>query len=85
MDEQPYQFLGEVRKPTPMKPGRPKREDNEYVRNGTCSIFLFTEAHTGWRHVDPQEHRTKVDWARHIQHLVDVEYPCCKENPTGDG
>jgi hypothetical protein len=79
MDEQPYQFLGDVRKPIPMKPGRPKRQDNEYVRNGTCSIFLFTEALTGWRHVEPQEHRTKIDWAKQIQHLVDVEYPCCKK------
>jgi hypothetical protein len=32
MDEKPYQSLGEVREPIPMKPGSPKREDSEYVR-----------------------------------------------------
>ena len=44
MDEKPYQLLGETRQPIPMKSGRPKRQDDEYIRNGTCCIFLFTEA-----------------------------------------
>ena len=43
MDEKPCQLLDEVRKSISAKPGRVKREDNEYVRSGTCSIFLFTE------------------------------------------
>jgi hypothetical protein len=43
MDEQPYQFLGEKREPVPMKPGKTAREDYEYTREGTCSIFMFTE------------------------------------------
>ena len=63
MDEKPYQLLGETRPAIPMKEGKVRREDGEYVRNGTCSIFLFTEALSGWRHTDPQEHRTMVDWA----------------------
>jgi len=32
MDEGSKQLLGEVREPIPMKPGKPKREDNEYKR-----------------------------------------------------
>lgn len=47
MDEKPYQLLGQVREPVQMKPGQPLREDCEYVRNGTCSIFLFTEPFRG--------------------------------------
>ena len=39
MDEKPYQLLAEKRHPIPMKRGQPKREDDEYVRNGTCCIF----------------------------------------------
>jgi len=79
MDEKPYQLLGETRPAIPMKKGRPKRLDDEYVRNGTCCVFLFTEALGGWRHVDPKEHRTKVDWAHQIQHLLDIDYPDCKK------
>jgi len=37
MDEKPFQLLGEAREPIPMKPAKPKRQDNEYIRNGTCS------------------------------------------------
>ena len=77
MDEKPYQLLGEKRHSIPMKRGRPKREDDEYVRNGTCCIFLFTEALSGWRHVEPQEHRTKIDWAHQIRLLLEVDYPDC--------
>ena len=79
MDEKPYQLLGETREPIPMKRGRPKRIDDEYVRNGTCSIFLFTEALTGWRHVDPQQHRTKLDWAHQIRRLLEIDYPDCQK------
>ncbi len=79
MDEKPYQLLGETREPIPMKRGRPKRVDDEYVRNGTCCIFLFTEALTGWRHVDPRQHRTKVDWAHQIRRLLEIDYPDCQK------
>lgn len=46
-DEKPYQLLDEAREPIPMKPAKPLREDSEYVRQGTCSIFLFTEPLVG--------------------------------------
>jgi len=49
MDEKPFQLLDEARNPIPMKPGKPKRQDGEYVRNGTCCIFVFTEPLAGWR------------------------------------
>jgi len=77
MDEKPYQLLGETRPPIPMKKGQPKRINDEYIRNGTCCIFLFTEALAGWRHAGPREHRTKVDWAHQIRHLLEIEYPNC--------
>ena len=43
MDEKPYQLLGEAREPLPMRPGNNRKVDSEYVRNGTCSIFAFTQ------------------------------------------
>ena len=75
MDEQPHQLLGESREPIRMKPGKPERQDSEYVRNGTCSIFLFTEPLGCWRHVSVSERRTKIDWANQIRDLLETFYP----------
>jgi hypothetical protein len=75
MDEKPYQLLGEVRSPISMKSGAPKRQDNEYKRNGTCSIFMFTEPLAGWRYAYARERRTKIDWAHEIKELLPVHYP----------
>ena len=75
MDEQPVQLLGERVEPLPTKPCKPAKEDYEYTRCGVCSIFIFTEPLKGWRQVHVSERRTKVDWALHIQELLDVHYP----------
>lgn len=75
MDEQPHQLLGESREPIQMKPGKPERQDSEYIRNGTCSIFIFTEPLGCWRHVSVSERRTKIDWANQIRDLLETYYP----------
>lgn len=75
MDEKPYQLLGEAREPLPMRPGDTQKIDCEYVRNGTCSIFVFVEPLGGIRHVSVRQHRTALDWAEEIKYLVDVCYP----------
>jgi hypothetical protein len=75
MDEKPYQLLGHLRDPLPATPGRDRREDNEYVRHGTCSIFVWVEPLRGWRHVDAQPRRTKLDWARQVERLLASDYP----------
>ena len=78
MDEQPFQLLDEKLQPLPMKPGKPRTEDYEYIRNGVCSIFIFTEPLAGWRHVHATQRRTKKDWALQIQELLEVHYPQTK-------
>ena len=70
MDEQPIQLLGDRFKPIDMQPGSPAKEDFQYTRNGTASIFMFTAPLECWRHVDAQEHRTKLDWAHQIHTLL---------------
>ncbi len=75
MDEKPYQLLGDAREPLPMRPGGNQKTDSEYVRNGTCSIFVFVEPLGGKHHVSVHEHRTAVDWAHEIKYLSDVMYP----------
>ena len=72
--EKPLQLLGEARKGHRKSNGA-MIQDSEYVRNGTCSIFLFTEPLAGFRHATALEHRTKVDWARQMKWLADEIYP----------
>jgi hypothetical protein len=75
MDEKPYQLLDHARAPLPTTPGRDRREDSEYVRHGTCSIFCWVEPLRGWRRVDARPRRTKIDWADQVRHLLTVDYP----------
>jgi hypothetical protein len=74
MDEKPYQLLGQVRDPVPAEPGRDRKEDSEYVRCGTCSIFVWVEPLRGWRRVHALSRRTMIDWAAQIKELLTVDY-----------
>ena len=75
MDEKPLQLLADARPGTPAAPGRIAHEDSEYVRCGTCSIFVWAEPLRGWRRVYADPTRTRLDWARGVEHLLNVEYP----------
>lgn len=75
MDEKPYQLLAHARDPIPAKPGRDLREDSEYVRHGTCSIFVWVEPLAGWRRVHALPQRTRIDWAGQVKELLNVDYP----------
>lgn len=74
-DESPYQLVGERRQPQAAQPGKPQRYDFQYHRNGTCNLFMFFEPRTGWRHVEVTTRRTKQDFARCMEQLVDGYYP----------
>jgi len=75
MDEKPYQLLDHSRAPLPIRPGSTMKIDYEYIRNGTCSIFMVTEPLAGWRHSNARARRTKKDWALFIKWLLDEQYP----------
>ena len=70
LDEKPYQLLDECREPIVMKSGSPEKIDNEYQRNGTCSIFVMCEPLKGWHHANARERRTAVDFAHEIDWLL---------------
>ena len=74
-DETPRQLIGESRVPVPPKPGRLARFDYQYVRNGTANVFMFVDAHRGWRHAKVTDQRTRFDFAECMRDLVDVQYP----------
>lgn len=75
MDEASRQLIGQVAVPLPTRPGQPRLEDYEYVRKGTCNLFMFCQPLAGWRRVQVTERRTKRDWALAIRDLVDVDFP----------
>lgn len=74
-DERPYQLLREREAVLPLQPGQPERRDYTYTREGTCNLFLFTQPHLGWRHVEGTERRTAQDFAYRMKDLVDVHCP----------
>jgi hypothetical protein len=71
MDEQPKQLIAESRQPIAAAPGRPERVDYEYVREGTCVVWMFVEPLACWRDVRVTDTRTAVDWAEQVRRLVD--------------
>ena len=74
MDEQPVQLHKEVRTPIPATAQHPRRVDYEYERCGTACVFMFTEPLAGWRQVTVREKRTKIDWAREMESLLNGRY-----------
>jgi transposase len=74
-DESPTQLIGEVRQPIPATPGRLRRYDYEYKRNGTANLFVFLDAHRSWRKVKVTERRAADDFACCMRDLVDIHYP----------
>ena len=75
MDEKPYQLTDNSRESLQMKPGAVQKIDYEYKRNGTCSIFVFTEPLDCWRYLQAFEQRTKIEWAYCIKWLLNEQYP----------
>ena len=74
-DETSTQLLVETRPPLPPQPGRPKRQDYEYRREGTRNLFLACEPLAGWRQVAVTQRRTMQDFAHQMRWLVDEVYP----------
>lgn len=74
-DEKPYQLLDHVRRPLPVRPKSPRKEDSEYVREGTASIFCFVRPDTGKILANVNQTRTAQDWAHQMKWLVDQAAP----------
>lgn len=68
-DERPCQLIGDCLLPIPIKPGKPKREDYHYKRNGTCVVLLAVEPLAGKRIVQVTKQKTKKDYALFMKSL----------------
>lgn len=74
-DESPTQLIGETRLPIAAEPGKPRRFDSEYKRNGTQNLFVFLDVHRPWRKVKVTERRTAADFAACMRDLTDLHFP----------
>ena len=74
LDEKSKELHATPQGALPAKPGRPRREDYEYERNGTRNLFLWVEPLSGRRHVCVTERRTALDFAGQLRSLV-AAYP----------
>jgi len=74
LDEKSTQLLAHSRAPLPMKAGTVLREDYEYIRRGTCNLFVAVEPKAGQRTVAVTDHRAKTDFVAFVQHLIEQVY-----------
>lgn len=75
MDEASRQILADRFPPLPMQPGRPRRQDDKYVRHGVRALMMFYNPVDGWRRVGCRDSRTRTDWADEVQRLIEQDYP----------
>lgn len=75
VDATSKQLIAETRVPIAAKPGRPKRYDYEYERNGTANLFMLFAPLEGWRHVEVTDRHTALDYAQILKDLSDTHFP----------
>jgi len=77
LDEKPVTLHADVRPPTPARPGREARRDNEYERCGTANVFCAVEPKAGRHFTFPTPDRSAVEFAQVVFELA-MAYPEAK-------
>ncbi len=77
-DERPCQLISDLIEPIAPAPGRNKRIDYHYKREGTCSVLMAIEPLTGKRIVQVTERRTKKEYTEFMANLS-KQYPKAKK------
>ena len=79
IDEKSKQLIQDTRRPLPMKPGTPAKYDYEYVRAGTCNVFVAVEPRGGRRVVELTERRTKPEFVGFVRQLLERSYASARK------
>jgi DDE superfamily endonuclease len=74
LDEKPITLHADVRPPSPAKPGREARRDNEWERCGTANVFCAVEPKAGRHFTFPTPDRSAAEFA-HAVFEVAMKYP----------
>ena len=75
MDEMPVGLVSASREPLPAIPGSCAKEDYEYLRHGSASVFGALDLKGGTRLLQVNERRAGVDFARFLHRLADEIFP----------
>lgn len=74
IDEKSLQLVAHSRAPLPMAAAQVAKDDYEYVRKGTCNLFVAVEAKAGQRTVVATKHRGKVEFVDFVVCLLGTVY-----------
>jgi len=74
IDEKSKQLIRDSRRPLPMKRGVSAKYDYEYVRAGTCNVFVAVEPKGGRRVIEVTERRTKPEFVGFVRQLLERTY-----------
>ena len=74
IDEKSKQLIRDSRAPLAMQPGRPAKYDYEYVRAGTCNVFVAVEPKGGRRVLKVTERRTTPEFVAFVRQLLEHSY-----------
>jgi hypothetical protein len=77
IDEKSVTLHGDVRPPSPAKPGREARRDSEYERCGTANVFCAVEPKAGRHFTFATPDRSGFEFAQVAAELV-FQYPAAK-------
>jgi transposase len=75
LDEYGFALTDDTRPPLPARPGDIAKQDYEYSRHGSCSLFGAVEPHTGTRIIQVFARRTRREFAQMIKTLLTEHYP----------
>ncbi|GAA4006844.1 IS630 family transposase [Deinococcus rubellus] len=78
LDEARKELLSDVIDPVPGQSGQVKREDYQYIRGGTVSLYLAVEPLAGKRWIRCTERQTRVELAGILRELAEIHYPDVK-------
>jgi hypothetical protein len=79
IDEKSKQLIRDSRPGLPMKLGVPAKYDYEYVRKGTCNVFVAVEPKGGHRVVQITERRTKPEFVGFVRQLLEDTYASARK------
>lgn len=75
LDEFSLELHDEKIEPLQGKPGKIKKEDYEYIRKGTCSVFVIIEPLAGRRWAVVSGKRGKAEFAEVLRRVIEEWYP----------
>jgi hypothetical protein len=78
LDERPVVLHDNARPDRPMRRGKPRRIDYEYVRRGTANIFCIVEPKTGRRLTHATEDRTRPSFALAAERIARAYPRACR-------